>query len=145
MTVEQSQALQAERVAVLYRRIVLLVGAQLVWNCGARVLVAAIVQATGAEAAAPVLALLVIAASLALSAANAVFAYQLTREMGSPVPWLWTIVMFVPCLNVLALLALSSNAQSWCKERGIRVGFLGPTRESIAELKRRSLVDRTFE
>jgi hypothetical protein len=45
--------------------------------------------------------------------------------------------MFLPCINILTLLVLSSKAQSWCRRYGIRVGFLGPTKESIEELRRR--------
>ncbi len=52
--------------------------------------------------------------------------------------------MFFPCLNFLVLLALSLVAQAWCKRHGIKVGFLGPTRKSIEEL-RRSLSTSVFD
>jgi hypothetical protein len=52
--------------------------------------------------------------------------------------------MFLPCINILVLLVLSSKAQAWCQRYGLRVGFLGPTKESIEELRRR-LMTSSFE
>jgi hypothetical protein len=45
--------------------------------------------------------------------------------------------MFLPCVSIIVLLVLSSKAQSWCKRYGVKVGLLGPTQESIEELRRR--------
>jgi hypothetical protein len=47
--------------------------------------------------------------------------------------------MFLPCINIIGLLVLSSKAQAWCRQYGIKVGFFGPTKESIEELRRRGL------
>ena len=81
---------------------------------------------------------------LALIGFLVVTTYQLSARLDSGPPILWTIGMFFPCLNLLVLLALSLVAQSWCKRHGIKVGFLGPTRESIEEL-RRSLSTSAFD
>ena len=56
----------------------------------------------------------------------AVTAYQLMKGLDSKVPALWAVGMFVPLINILVLLSISSKAQAWCKERGIPVGFFGP-------------------
>jgi hypothetical protein len=138
-------ALQAERVAVLYRRLVVLVGAQLPGSCLGQGLMGAVAAQEGAQIVAMILSLLVLLAALAITVGCAVTAYQLTREMGSSVAWLWAVGMLAPCVSVIVLLALSQVAQSWCRERGIKVGLLGPTKESIEELKRQSSVDRIFE
>ncbi len=39
---------------------------------------------------------------------------------------------------------LSSKAQAWCKQYGLKVGLLGPTTESIEDLRRR-LMSSNFE
>jgi hypothetical protein len=113
----------AEAIAGLYRRLVLLVGAQLLLGFFFQFL------AAGVSSVVPR-----IAASLISSA---VTAYKLAPYLGSGVPLLWAIAMFLPCINILTLLVLSSKAQSWCRRYGIKVGFLGPTKESIEELRRR--------
>ena len=140
--VELAAALQAERVAVLYRRIVLLVGAQLLSSCFGQVLAGG---AQGSDVLILITSMLTLLATLAIGVLSAVAAYQLMREMGSSVPWLWAIALFVPCVNIITLLVVSARATSWCKERGIKVGLLGPTKESIERLKREASVDRVFE
>jgi hypothetical protein len=81
----------------------------------------------------------VLAVLLVVLVAIAVTAYQLTLLMVEGSPVLWAIAMFLPCLNVLMLLVLSSKAQDWCRRYGVKVGFLGPTQESIEELRRKAL------
>jgi hypothetical protein len=55
-----------------------------------------------------------------------VYAYRTANALGSNVPVLWAIAMFVPCVNIITLLVLSSRATSECKKRNIPVGLLGP-------------------
>jgi hypothetical protein len=143
MATGPSTALQAERVATLYRRIVLTIGAQLLGSFLGQML--AVGGAAADATALAILGLLLVVAALAASVACAVFTYQLTSELGDPVPWLWALAIFVPCVSIVVLLVLSSRAQAWCKERGIKVGLLGPTKESIEKLKRESSVDRIFD
>jgi hypothetical protein len=45
----------------------------------------------------------------------------------------------------LGLLALSASAQSWCRRHGVKVGLLGPIKESIEELRRMTSAPATFE
>ena len=143
MAADRSVAFQAERIAVLYRRVVLMVGAQLLGGFLGRTLGAG--AQAGESPALGILSLLVLLAAFAAGVANAVFTYQLMGELGASVPWLWAIGIFIPCLSIIVLLVLSSRAQAWCKEHGIKVGLLGPTKESIEQLKRQSSVGRVFD
>ncbi len=128
----------AEVIARLYRRLVLLVGSQIllvVFNTAIEGLPESL------KVTFQVVLLLVM---LAVGVAVLATAYQLSARLDSGPPILWTIGMFFPCFNLLVLLALSLVAQSWCKRHGIKVGFLGPSRESIEEL-RRSLSTSAFD
>jgi hypothetical protein len=119
----------AEAIALNYRRLVLLVGLQL--------LVGFFGMPNRQQGIPNVLAAVTSLILLLTVVAIAVTAYRLTRHLGSTVPILWAILMFLPCVNILGLLALSAKAQAWCRQHGVTVGFLGPTKESIEELKRR--------
>lgn len=123
----------AEVIARLYRRLVILVGLQLVSALTVQALAAA--PFAGSFLVAVVADLLVFGTLIALP----VTAYQLTSQMkeGSRSPILWAVMMLLPCVNILSLLILSSRAQAWCRLYGIKVGFFGPTRESIEDLRRR--------
>lgn len=123
----------AEAIARLYRRLVLLVGVQLLLSFLRAPLMMAVPAATTPMAVVVLLVLLGTAVALALTA------YALTDHMGTGAPLLWAIAMFLPCINIISLLALSSKAQAWCKQHGVKVGFFGPTKESIEELRRRLL------
>ena len=52
------------------------------------------------------------------------------------VPALWGLAIFVPGVNILTLLVISSKSQTWCRKRGIYVGLLGPAKESIDFIRR---------
>ena len=123
---------QAENIARLYRRLVLLVGLQLLLGFLHSPMALSTNSAASVILTIIVLLLLVVAVSLVVTA------YQLAQQMGESVPILWAIAMFVPCLNIIVLLILSSKAQSWCRRYGIAVGFFGPSKESIEELRRRA-------
>jgi hypothetical protein len=123
----------AEVIARLYRRLVLLVGVQLLFTFLRVPLVTAV------PALAALMGLVVILVLLGTAVALAITAYSLTDHMGIGGPLLWAIAMFLPCVNVISLLVLSSKAQTWCRQYGIKVGLLGPTKESIEELRRRLL------
>ncbi|HSF42834.1 MAG TPA: DUF4339 domain-containing protein [Thermoanaerobaculia bacterium] len=125
---------EAESIAKLYRRLVLLVGAQLLLGYVIQV-VAAAVPSTGVA----VISLVGLAVLIGVMVTVAVTAYRLACHLGTGVPAFWAVSMFLPCLNILFLLILSAKAQVWCKQYGIKVGFFGPTKESIEELKRRGM------
>lgn len=122
----------AEAVAKLYRRLVLLVGLQLLIGCLIRT-----PEATGPSEIATVLALIGLVGAVVVLALLITTAYRLMSLLGADGPALWAIAMFVPCINVFVLLAISSRAQEWCKRYGIKVGFFGPTQESLEELRRK--------
>ena len=124
---------EVEGVARFYRRLVLLVGLQLLLSF-APIALEVVPEAQKPQAGLALLGILIV-----MLVAIAVTAYQLTLLMDEGSPFLWAIAMFLPCLNILMLLVLSSKAQDWCRRYGIKVGFLGPTSESIEELRRRSL------
>jgi hypothetical protein len=131
---------EAEAIAKLYRRLVLLVGAQLLAGFIARALAVA-VAGGNTEGGAIVIGLIVMLAALAWLVASillVVTAYRLAGRLKAGVPVLWAAAMFIPCVNIITLLALSATAQSWCRRHGVKVGFFGPTKESIEDLRRRS-------
>lgn len=124
----------AEKIAQLYRRLVLLVGAQIVLSFFILVI------PEGSESTVvAVFAIVIVLLVLGLSIALVVTTYRLARELGSGTPALWAVGMFMSCISIFVLLALSHKAQVWCRQYGIKVGFFGPTKESIAELKRRGM------
>jgi hypothetical protein len=130
---------EAETTARLYRRLVLLVGFQILLG-----LVQAPLQAVAAQQGALAGVLVILIALMGLLVAISITAYNLSRHLGEGLPLLWAIAMFLPCINILVLLVLSSKAQAWCQRYGLKVGFLGPTKESIEELRRR-LMTSSFE
>ena len=98
-----------------YRNLVLWFGVQLVMTIGN--------QAFKAVPLLPVIAGLVTLLTLVMLT---IYAYRTAASLGASVPVLWAVAMFLPCLNVITLLVLSSKATAACRERGIAVGFLGP-------------------
>ena len=125
----------ADAIARLYRRLVLLVGLQLLIGCLVRV-----PSEHSASPAAALLALTGVVMAIGLALAMVITTYKLAQHLGAGSPTLWALGMFVPCANVLVLLALSAKAQAWCRRYGIKVGLLGPTKESIEQLRRGSSV-----
>jgi len=103
------------KLARAYRNLVLWFGLQLVMTVGN--------QAFGNNRIVAGLAGLVVLATLV---ALTIYAYRTASALGGSVPILWAVAMFVPCLNIITLLVLSSKATAACRERGIAVGFLGP-------------------
>lgn len=116
------RSIDVSKLTVAYRRLVVWFGAQLLVNCGSfgfrafqeQSILVALVQLAFAAA------ILVTVVALAL------YGFRTAQALGSPVAWLWAIAIFIPCINVLSLLALSSKATQACAARGIPVGFLGP-------------------
>jgi hypothetical protein len=110
-----ANAFDAARLARAYRSLVLWFGLQMLMTVGN--------QMFGRNPLVAGLAGLVVLMTLV---ALTYYAYRTASALGASVPVLWAIAMFVPCLNVITLLVLSSKATAACKERGIPVGFLGP-------------------
>ncbi len=110
------------RLAHSYRRLVLWFGVQLVLN-----FIAVSLNLVGTPSVSvAVRAVMLLLGVIATLAALAVFSYRTAGALGSSVAVLWAIAMFVPCANVVTLLALSAKATAACRANGIPVGFLGP-------------------
>jgi hypothetical protein len=118
---------EIREVARLYRRLVLLIGAQLVLIFGASALGAV----TGSLHLTREVAAI---CNLLLSIALVVTTLKLMEGLDADGPILWAIGMFVPLLSIVVLLMISSKATAWCRERGISVGLLGPTKKSLDSL-----------
>ncbi len=113
-------SIDVHALAGAYRNLVLWFGGQLLLNavsCGARGL---------GGAAEIVVSLVVLAGVLTTLVALVYYGYRTAEALRSPVAWLWAVGMLVPCVNVITLLALSSQATRACRENGIEVGLLGP-------------------
>ncbi|HEY4594327.1 MAG TPA: hypothetical protein VIJ61_18045 [Thermoanaerobaculia bacterium] len=130
---------EAEAIAKLYRRLVLAVGSQLLLSLIANLISATSNPGGGAAVVVGLLAIVILIAVIVAEVVIVGTAYKLARRLGSGTPVLWAVAMFIPCINILTLLALSSKATSWCRRHGIKVGLLGPTKESIEEIRRSSV------
>jgi hypothetical protein len=111
-----------EGVARHYRRLVLLVGAQ--------ILLGFALQAPAAAGPSAVVLLFtfgVLLLALATTVAMAVTVYRLMSLLDDGAPAIWAMAILLPLINILILLVISSKAQAWCKRHGIPVGFFGPT------------------
>jgi hypothetical protein len=116
---------QARAVAVLYRRLVLLIGVQLLIAFATNALSSQVPALTAIFGALSFVGAIVVFFMLVITT------YRLMTQLGSRAPVLWALAMIVPLLNILFLLMISAKAQAWCKQRGIKVGLLGPTKESL--------------
>jgi hypothetical protein len=72
------------------------------------------------------LTLLMLPAIVGTSVALAYFSYRTAESLGSQSAALWAVAMFVPCISMITLLALSSRATTACRAMGIEVGLFGP-------------------
>jgi len=116
----------AVQLAHSYRNLVLSFGAQL--------LLTMVSFASARTANSPVreaIDLFVSVSGLLTFAALVYFGFRTAQALGSSVAWLWAVGMFLPCLNVITLLLLSSRATHACRAAGIPVGFLGPAADAI--------------
>ncbi|MBK5256112.1 MAG: hypothetical protein JJE39_08770 [Vicinamibacteria bacterium] len=104
-----------------YRRLVVWFGVQLVLS-----MVSSGNRTPESGLGTALLSLLILAGVLTTLAALVYYGFRTAQALGSGAPWLWALAMFIPCANVLTLLALSSNATKACRDNGIPVGFLGP-------------------
>ena len=128
------QVARLERIARLYRALVLLVGLQILAVVGLTALIPAIAPGEGASGAIEVISAIV---RIGLFVAGMVVGYQLADALGDGNPWLWALGMLLPVINLIVLVALSSKANAWYQRAGVKVGLLGPTAESLRELRER--------
>jgi hypothetical protein len=109
------------RLAPAYRRLVIWFGVQLLLYAGV-IAVGIMSLGRGRELLDDTLTL----GSVIAAAALAYYAYRAAAALASSVPWLWAVAMLIPCANVIALVALNSQAKRACRYHGIPVGLLGP-------------------
>lgn len=124
----------AEIIARLFRRLVILVGLQIAFG----LIFQAFARGTPSSGAAFLLVLLNLGV-LCLLVAIPLTTYNLMRHLREGWPVMWAFATAVPCVNIIVLLAISSRAQVWCRRYSLKVGLFGPTKQSIEELKRRVL------
>jgi hypothetical protein len=130
-SLETTRVLQA---ANEYRSLVVLVGLQILFSVGSRIVA---VRQGGPDAT--ILALLSIGLALAIlvfAVLAAIKGFRLADSMRLSSPVAWALGLFVPCVSLFVLLALSSRAAAFCRRYGLRVGLLGPTRDSIDQFQR---------
>jgi hypothetical protein len=60
--------------------------------------------------------------------------YRLARILGLGMPLVWAIGVYVPLINLIVLLSLSSKSQAVCHSHGVRVGLFGPNLDDVAKL-----------
>jgi len=118
-------------VAEGYRALVGIIGLQMLCFAGSRGLNVGTQSSNNNVLA--ILGVVATVAALALAILAAVKGYRLADAMQSSAPWAWAIGFFVPCVSLFVLLALSARATDFCRRYGLRVGLLGPTRDSIEE------------
>ena len=119
---------QIYRVALAYRRV-------FVWfGLGALANIAAVIFT--APAAPPVdpsegISGIVYLVALPFQILMLINVYRLAQAMEKPAAFLWVIAMFVPCVSLICLLVLSSQANQWLSARGVKVGLLGPNPRTL--------------
>jgi len=122
---------EANLVAHLYRRLIVLVGLQLLLG-----LLVRIPDEQHPSDAAILVALVAFVGILVLFVALLLTSYKLVKGLRSRSPALTSIGMCIPLLNLFVLRGISKEAQAWCKKYGIDVGFFGPTKDSLERLRR---------
>lgn len=133
MTGKTKQELQRLRdLATMYKTVVLLVGAQwlVLWFTSTPTTPDA--PRSGGEQVIGTIGGLVV---LGIAAMLADRGYRLARLLDRSLPLIYAIGMFIPLVNLIFLLILSSASQAVCREHGIRVGLFGPKRDDIEKLE----------
>jgi hypothetical protein len=123
---------EIEAGATAYRRLIQLVGLQVLVAVTAALYRSALVGEPG-----PALALAVVSLTLGLVflLAGAVTAYTLAKSVDAGPAWLWALALLLPGLSLLVLLYLHLRAGAWCRRRRIETGLLGPTAAAVARLR----------
>jgi hypothetical protein len=70
------------------------------------------------DAAAPVLAVGLCLLAIPVAIAFYVYAYKLAKGIGSPVPWLYCLLMLVPVVQLITMLVLERKATAFLKGKG---------------------------
>jgi len=124
-TREQLQHLRT--LATTYRTMIALVG--IGWACWG------VINSVSTDGRPGGLAALLSFAWLGTAVALIVYSYRLAKLLDLHAI-LWAILMAIPLINLVALLRLSSKAQAACRERGVKVGFIGPDMGDLLRIER---------
>jgi hypothetical protein len=126
-----------EAVATAYRRLVVWFGLYYLLPFTVAWVVTMLVSAAVAKVlvSAAVAKVLVPLVALIAYVALVCTAYRLAGLLGLPRPWVYILAMLLPCINIIGLLDLSHRANTWLTPRGVKVGLLGPSRQSIERLR----------
>jgi len=90
--------------------------------------------ALGDSAIGSIITLVSVVALLALSVLQAMAGYRIAVELRSPSPALVAIGMFVPCVSLFVLLSLNGKATKTLQAAGLRVGFMGVSKDDFDAL-----------
>jgi hypothetical protein len=60
--------------------------------------------------------------------------YELAVALKSSNPWVWVLVILIPCGGIIALLILSARASRALKTRGIRIGLMGANNNDLKKI-----------
>lgn len=77
--------------------------------------------------------------SLVFAGVLAAAAYRLATLLRARLPLLWAVAMFLPLLNLLSLFFLSRQGTRFFQERGVRVGFFGPSTTALEKAEAEAL------
>lgn len=87
------------------------------------------------EAAPSVLLALVLAVFCLVVVVLSIYGiYKLALSLGKPAPVLYALAMVLPCVSLIVLLVLNSQATQMLKSNGIDVGLMGASKEDIEQL-----------
>ncbi|HUS36655.1 MAG TPA: DUF4339 domain-containing protein [Verrucomicrobiae bacterium] len=112
------------KIALHQRRVLMCFLALLTFNIG-QVALSAII---------PMVAPLLMIGSLAAMIFGLFAVYRLAKALGYTAI-LYAIAMLIPCVNLLTLLVVISRATKVLKENGVKVGFLGVSKDTIEQLR----------
>ncbi len=114
---------QVRDVARAFQALLSLIGFQVLVAAGRLIGRMALEESPDAAALTTLIAGIV---AVGVSIAAAVQARRLAEALRLDSPGAYMIGSLLPCVNVGVLLVLSSEATTWCRDRGILVNLLGP-------------------
>lgn len=121
---------EAAHVATLYRRFAAVVAGQ--WLS---LIVMIFVTPLLSRSAGSILALLCLVVFLMSLIVVPMTGYRLLKCVEVESPGRLAVLMRMPLFSLLALMGMRSFTQRWSKDYGVDMGFLGPTKESLARLR----------
>ena len=97
-------------------------------------LLLALLVANGLAASVPIIGLVVY---LVVVVASLIYTYKLAKAVKALSPGQYLVLGLIPCLNLIALLMINSNATAVLKAHGIAVGLMGANQKQLTEFSAR--------